>query len=114
MCSPLPHDLVKHDHFPRLRESQIRVQKRRQFFVGPHNKTLSVIAMCVNHPDGSPTRINGSDQRKLPTAFLKIVCDDFPVFHFRAQSCQSESAFCHEIVTSFHLFVLPTRQVKMI
>jgi hypothetical protein len=33
--------------------------KRRQFFIGPHNKPLSIIAVCVSNEDCSPFRIHG-------------------------------------------------------
>jgi hypothetical protein len=33
--------------------------KRSQLFIGVHNKTLSVVAMCVHNPDRSPVRIHG-------------------------------------------------------
>jgi hypothetical protein len=32
--------------------------KRRQFFIGPHNETLSVVAMRISNPDRSPVGIN--------------------------------------------------------
>jgi hypothetical protein len=32
--------------------------KRSQLFVGVHNETFSVAAVCVNNPDRSPLRIN--------------------------------------------------------
>ena len=43
-----------------LSESNLRFQfhKRRQLFIGTHNKTLSVVTMCVNDPDCSPVGIN--------------------------------------------------------
>jgi hypothetical protein len=33
-------------------------QKRSQFFIGMHDKALSVAAMRVSNPDRSPARIN--------------------------------------------------------
>jgi hypothetical protein len=38
---------------------QFQFQKRRQLFIGVHNKTLPIFAMRVNNPDRSPVRING-------------------------------------------------------
>jgi hypothetical protein len=38
---------------------RFKFQKRRQFFIGTHNETLSVAAMRVNNPDCSPVGING-------------------------------------------------------
>jgi hypothetical protein len=37
---------------------QFEFQKRTQLFIGVHNETLSVVAVCVHNPDGSPLRIN--------------------------------------------------------
>jgi hypothetical protein len=37
---------------------QFELHKRRQFFIGPHNETLSVIAMCVHNPDRSLMRVD--------------------------------------------------------
>jgi hypothetical protein len=36
-------------------------QKRGQLFIGVHNETLPVIAMCVNNPDCSPFKIQSCD-----------------------------------------------------
>jgi hypothetical protein len=47
MCSPLPHDLVKHDHFPRPRESQIRVQKHSQLFIRSYTEALAAVAAIM-------------------------------------------------------------------
>jgi len=40
-----------------LGRAPLRVAKRRQLFIGPHNEPLSVAAMRVNNPDCSPVRI---------------------------------------------------------
>jgi len=37
----------------------LQFQKRRQYFIGVHNETLSVVAMPVCNPDCSPLGING-------------------------------------------------------
>jgi hypothetical protein len=33
--------------------------KRGQQFIGPHDETPSIVAMCVNNPDCAPLGING-------------------------------------------------------
>jgi hypothetical protein len=38
---------------------RFKVQKRSQAFIGMHNETFSVAAMCVCNPDRSPVGING-------------------------------------------------------
>jgi len=38
---------------------RFQFQKRAEPFVGVHNETLSVAAMCVSNPDRSPLRVNG-------------------------------------------------------
>ena len=37
---------------------QFKFKKSRQLFIRTHNKTLSVVAMCVGNSDRSPVRIN--------------------------------------------------------
>jgi hypothetical protein len=37
---------------------RFKFQKRSQLFIGVHNETLSIIAMCVCNPDRSLTGIN--------------------------------------------------------
>jgi len=37
---------------------QIEFDKRSQLFIGLHNETLSIVAMCVGDPDRSPVGIN--------------------------------------------------------
>jgi len=39
-------------------ESPIQFPETRSVFNGVHNKTFSVVAVCVNNPDGSPVGIN--------------------------------------------------------
>jgi hypothetical protein len=34
--------------------SRFQFQKSRQLFIGVHNETLFVAAMCVNNPDRPP------------------------------------------------------------
>jgi len=41
----------------RCKASRFEFRKRSQFFIGTHNETLSVAAMCVSNPDYSPARI---------------------------------------------------------
>jgi hypothetical protein len=36
---------------------QFKLHKSRQLFIRVHNETLSVIAVCVSNPDGSPAGI---------------------------------------------------------
>ena len=43
-------------------------QKRRQLFIGSHNKTLSVVAMRVRNKDRSPRTIHSCNARGLPKA----------------------------------------------
>ncbi len=38
---------------------RFQFEKRGQLFIGAHNETLSVVAMCVCNPDRSPLRIKG-------------------------------------------------------
>jgi hypothetical protein len=37
---------------------RFKFQKRSQLFIGVHNETLSIVAMCVCNPDRSLTGIN--------------------------------------------------------
>jgi len=37
---------------------RFQFQKSRQLFLRLHNETLSIVAMCVCNPDGSPVEIN--------------------------------------------------------
>jgi len=48
------------------------LEKRRQLFLRVHNKTLSVVAMCVCNPDRSPVGINRCDAAPTPTGFAEI------------------------------------------
>jgi hypothetical protein len=34
-------------------------QKRSQLFIGVHNETLSVVAVCINNPDRSTFAVDG-------------------------------------------------------
>src|SRR5262249_79758 len=36
------------------RTARFQFQKRSQYFIGAHNETFSVVAVCVNNPDRSP------------------------------------------------------------
>jgi len=38
---------------------RFQFHKRSQDFIGTHNETLSVVAMCVCNPDRSPLTIHG-------------------------------------------------------
>jgi hypothetical protein len=38
---------------------RFQFHERGQLFIGTHNKTLSVIAVCVSNPDYSSLRIQG-------------------------------------------------------
>jgi hypothetical protein len=40
------------------RIAAFKFNKRRQLFIGTHNETLSVAAMCVGNEDCSPVGIN--------------------------------------------------------
>jgi hypothetical protein len=56
-------------------------QKRAELFVGMHDKTPSLAAMCVSNPDRSPVGINRRDATPTPTGFAEVVSNGFPVFH---------------------------------
>ena len=43
--------------FPARPNRLFKFQKRRQYFIGVHNETLSVVAMPVCNPDCSSLRI---------------------------------------------------------
>jgi len=43
----------------RCRNDKIELYKRSQLFIGTHNESLSVVAMCVCNPDRSPLMIHG-------------------------------------------------------
>ena len=47
------------DKTPASANRRFEFDKRGQFFIGAHNVTLSVVALCVNNPDCLPLRING-------------------------------------------------------
>jgi hypothetical protein len=38
---------------------RFQFHKRRQLFIRVHNETLTVVAMCVCNPDGSPVAVHG-------------------------------------------------------
>jgi hypothetical protein len=42
-----------------IAKHRFRSYKRRQYFIGVHNETLSIVAMRVNNPDCSPFVIDG-------------------------------------------------------
>jgi hypothetical protein len=65
----------------RCPESLIRVPKRSQLFIGVYNKTLSIVAVCVNNPDCLPFASIAAIQPPTPSCFAEIVRDDFPVLH---------------------------------
>jgi hypothetical protein len=41
----------------RKRNRHFEFHKRSKLFIGTHNETLSVVAMCVGNPDYAPVRI---------------------------------------------------------
>ena len=49
-----------------------KFQKRSQLFIGVHDKTLSVVAMCVDNPDCSPFGSIAETQPKLQPALLRL------------------------------------------
>ena len=55
-----------------------KFHKRSQYFIRPHNETLSVPAMRVRNPDRSAVRIQGCHPAPTPTGFAEIVGDDLP------------------------------------
>jgi hypothetical protein len=54
---------------------RFKFQKRSQLFIGVHNETLSVIAMCVCNPDCSPVGIHCCHAAPAPIDFAEIVSD---------------------------------------
>jgi hypothetical protein len=56
-----------------------KLDKRRQLFIGVHNETLSIAAMCVSNPDRSPLGIDGGDPARTPTGRTEVVSDDFSI-----------------------------------
>ena len=46
-----------------------------------HNGTLSVAAMRVRNPDGSPLGIQSCHPVQTPSRLAEIVSDDFQIFH---------------------------------
>jgi len=62
------------------RDRPFQFQKRRQYFIGVHNETLSVAAMRINNPDCSHLRIKGRDVAPTPTSFAEVVSDYFPEY----------------------------------
>jgi len=48
--------------------SPFQFHERRQYFIGTHDETLSVVPMRVNNPDRSPFKIECSDV--LPFGWL--------------------------------------------
>jgi len=47
-------------------------QKRSQLFVGVHNETLSISAICIGNPDYSPVAIHSRHQPKLQSTLLRL------------------------------------------
>jgi hypothetical protein len=45
--------------FAAIVNRSFQFHKRGQFFIGPHNVTLSIVPMRVSNPDCSPLRIDG-------------------------------------------------------
>jgi hypothetical protein len=39
-------------------DRRFQFQKSRQLFIGMHNETLPVVAVCVSNPDRSPVGVN--------------------------------------------------------
>ena len=50
----------------------LQFNKRSQLFVGAHNETLSVAAMCVCNPNRSPVESIAETQPKLQPALLRL------------------------------------------
>src|SRR5260370_41343649 len=57
-------------------------QKRGQLFIRSHNETLS-IGLRDNHEDGSPLCVHAYETAQIPTCFLEIVTDVFPILQAR-------------------------------
>jgi hypothetical protein len=47
--------------------------KRSQFFIGAHDETLSVVAVSINSPDGSPIVNQRRNPAQTPGGFAEIV-----------------------------------------
>jgi hypothetical protein len=72
---------------------RFKFDKSSQLSIRTHNKTLSVAAMSVSNPDGSPVGINGWDITQAPTGFLEIVSDWFPRT-FSVFWCRQDAGSC--------------------
>jgi hypothetical protein len=60
---------------------RFKFKKRRQLFIRVHNEALTVAAMRVSNPDGSPVGINRCHTTPTPPSFAEIVSDYLPVLH---------------------------------
>jgi len=49
--------------------------KRSQYFIGAHNETLSVVAVCVNNPNCSSLGIYRLRAAPTPTGLAEIASD---------------------------------------
>jgi hypothetical protein len=52
---------------------RFKFEKRRQLFIGMHNETLSVSAMRVSNPDGSPVGIKTGNCSMRSTGQTAVV-----------------------------------------
>jgi len=59
----------------------LKFEKCCQDFVGPDDEPLSVVAMRVSNPDGSPFTIQCRHVAGSPSGFAEIVSDYLPVPH---------------------------------
>src|SRR5215471_12887417 len=61
----------------------LQFQKRGQQFIGAHNETLSIIAMCVSNPDCAPREKSTADmQPQLHLALLSLSAMICPRLHW--------------------------------
>jgi hypothetical protein len=54
-------------------DENLKASTCNQLFIGVHNETLSVIAMCVSNEDRPPVAIYSCNTTPAPTGFAEIV-----------------------------------------
>jgi hypothetical protein len=84
------------DKFAAGANRRFKFHKSSQFFIRSRNETLSVAAMRVSNPDGSPFGIDSCDPAQTPPAFLEIVGDDLP----STSSTQGPPTGCFRLVAA--------------
>src|SRR4051812_47581244 len=66
-------------------------KKRSRLVIGPHDETLSVIAVCVNNSDRRPQESTAETQPQLQPGLAEIVSDDLPVVSLGSRRVMSRS-----------------------